>query len=265
MKLKRWDTAIRFAKNALILCDALYGKRGKNIHTYLKNEGTIDAKLFGEWRVKSYLVIARSSMEEERIDDAVAILKKAWSVATGYMEEMNGKGQSRNKEENASLKSLKSQVKEIRRLLVECSDKKKASKKLEQRRAKAMFGEVGGKSPSTAVNNNIDAHQQKKKTEEAKENDTVDVSTELSQTSEIDADRIQRNKQRKSSTDGSEEKKELTDWESASFSERVSRVTEADGEKEASPWYSEHKEALILLAIAGFSAAAVISLRRSFR
>merc|ERR1712194_93214 len=47
IKLRKWDKASRFAKNALILVDALYGKRGKKIHTILNKEGTIDAKLFG--------------------------------------------------------------------------------------------------------------------------------------------------------------------------------------------------------------------------
>ena len=64
-KLNKWDEASKFAQNALILIDAMHEKRGKKIHTILIREGTIDAQLFGEWRVKSYLIMARSSMEKD--------------------------------------------------------------------------------------------------------------------------------------------------------------------------------------------------------
>jgi hypothetical protein len=60
IQLKLWEEAFKFAKNALILLNALFGKRGAKIHTILnKDNGVCDAKLFGEWRVKSRLIMAR--------------------------------------------------------------------------------------------------------------------------------------------------------------------------------------------------------------
>eukprot|EP00978_Attheya_sp_CCMP212_P049470 scaffold669091_cov59-Attheya_sp.AAC.1 len=50
IQLGKWVEATRFARNALVLLDALYGKRGKKIHTLLVEEGMGDEKLFGEWR-----------------------------------------------------------------------------------------------------------------------------------------------------------------------------------------------------------------------
>mmetsp|Transcript_11009 Transcript_11009/g.19493 ORF Transcript_11009/g.19493 Transcript_11009/m.19493 type:complete len:85 (+) Transcript_11009:1294-1548(+) len=81
--------------------------------------------------------------------------------------------------------------------------------------------------------------------------------------------------QRTSSLDTSEEGGSRSPArKSVSFSERPPQVKEFDSsaesaddedEDESSPWYSEHNEALIMLAVAGFSAAALMALRRSFR
>ena len=60
IQLQLWEEAFKFAKNALILLSALFEKRGAKIHTILnKDNGLCDAKLFGEWRVKSRLIMAR--------------------------------------------------------------------------------------------------------------------------------------------------------------------------------------------------------------
>ena len=64
---------------------------------------------------------------------------------------------------------------------------------------------------------------------------------------------------------------------SVSFSHRPPQVKEFessaeefessadDADEDGSPWYSEHQEALIMLAVAGFSAVSLMALRRSFR
>ena len=60
IQLQHWDEAFKFAKNALILLNALYDKRGAKIHAILnKDNGHCDAKMFGEWRVKSHIIMAR--------------------------------------------------------------------------------------------------------------------------------------------------------------------------------------------------------------
>ena len=62
VQLQKWSDAHRYAQNALVLLDALYSKRGMKIHAILTKHtpGLCDVKLFGEWRVKSYMIIARA-------------------------------------------------------------------------------------------------------------------------------------------------------------------------------------------------------------
>ena len=130
VKLQKYEEAAKFAQNALVLIDALYNKRRKKIHTILNKEGTLDAKLFGEWRAKSYMIMARSRICQGRVKDAVDILKKAKLVVTKYIDEITTKNGKSNALVKASLKSLTVQAKEIRRLLTECAEKKKAHKKM---------------------------------------------------------------------------------------------------------------------------------------
>lgn len=60
IQLQIWEEAFKFAKNALILLNAMFGKRGAKIHTILNSDnGHCDAKMFGEWRAKSRLIMAR--------------------------------------------------------------------------------------------------------------------------------------------------------------------------------------------------------------
>ena len=255
IKLEKYDEASKFAKNSLILTDALYRKRGKNIHAVLNKEGIIDSKLFGEWRVKSYLVVARSCMEEGEVLDAISVLKKARDVAMGYIDELNAKQiREQDKEEKASLKSLTSQVKEIRRLLVECSDKKKATKQIEMRRAKAMF--AGDKENASPTDTN--KRKDKKQREESSVNTDRDSNASDNTASDQEV-KIQKSKK----DDGSRP----TPRKTVSFSKIPPQVQEIEStaDEDDAPWYSEHKEALIMLAVAGFSAAALMALRRSSR
>ena len=289
IKLQKYDEASKFAKNALILLDALYGKRGKKIHTILKSEGSIDAKLFGEWRIKSYLIVARSCIETNEIVDAMAVLKKARGVATSYIDELNAsiqQHQSRqSKEEKASFKSLTIQMKEIRRLLVECSDKKKAAKKTEKRRAKAMFGGGGSSSkeedgdkenasPAETNANNKDLEQQQS---DKKESSATTKNANTANTPDTVEDEVRHTKsetkqpppfKRKSSLNGNKDGRPGP-RKSVSFSNRPPQIKEIESanseDGEDAPWYSEHQEALIMLAVAGLSAVALMALRRSAR
>ena len=253
VKLKKWPEASKFAKNALILLDALYGKRGKKIHTILSKEGTIDAKLFGEWRVKSYLVVARSCMEEGEVADALAVLKKARTVAMGYVDEITAKQQTCSKEERASLKSLTLQVKEIRRLSAICSEKKKATKQREKKRAMAMFG--GDKENAPPAEANKEKDRQPPQSKEKGENGIKPTSGQEEKTIPY---------QRKSSLNTKKDGRPSME-KSVSFSQQPPEVKEFESANEEAPWYSEHQEALIMVGIAGFSAVALIALRRAFR
>ena len=256
IKLGKWSEAKKFAQNALILADALYNKKGKKIHTLLNKEGTIDAKLFGEWRVKSYLITARAYFEEGNVKEAITLLKtKAKVMAMQYIDEINTEQlQNHSKEEKASLKSLTNQVKEIKRLLVECSNKKKATKSMEKKRAKAMFG--GKDKVASTLQDNKPSHQ--------KENN-------------IETDMPLNNKKSTLPAEGempNEDTSRPVLNKAVSFSKIPPEVKEYEKEveyeeldKEDSPaaWYDEHKEALVLVAVAGLSAVSVIALKRFIR
>lgn len=263
IKLKKYEEAVKFAQNAEVLIDALYNKRGKKIHTILNKEGTIDAKLFGEWRAKSYMIIARCRICQGRDEEAVGSLKKAKLAVTKYMDGINNtKNGKTSALEKASLKSLTAQAKEIRRLLVECAEKKKANKKLERKRAKAMFAvkKTAGEDkengrPPTLTSKSID-----------RKGDPQSKTIEAPLPPEAKGDVLAR--QRKCSLKPSRPEGPA---KSVSFSEMdqvnvYSCPDESDDDQvEGRPWYSEHKEALVLLGIvAGFSAS-LLAMRRSFR
>jgi tetratricopeptide (TPR) repeat protein len=275
IKLQKWEEASKFAKNALILLDALYGKRGMKIHTILNQEGIIDGKLFGEWRVKSYLVVARACMEQGEIGDAIVILKKARTMGMQFIQELNSSEQCSRKEEKSSLRSLTSQMKEIKRLLEEYTEKKKAAKKIEKKKAKvmaqALFGD--GKENISTPNDEIDM-KDKEKLPEGKQPIVEDKSSEYASDEHTNSNGggTATTKKlpfvRKSSLKSKLKREYPPVQQSVSFSDQPPQVKEferAKDDEDESPWYSEHKEALIMLGIAGFSVVAFVGLRRALR
>lgn len=129
VKLNEWSRAQKFAKNALVLLEALYERKGDSkILKLLKKEGFDDAKLFGCWRVKSHLVVARGLAELHETAEAINNLKMAQDAINEY-----------KKDGDPVSRQLQSQEKEVRKLLIRCKDIKKADSKKERQRAKAMF------------------------------------------------------------------------------------------------------------------------------
>lgn len=289
IQLAKWEEASKFAKNALILLDALYGKRGMKIHTILNKEGIIDAKLFGEWRVKSYLVVARSCMEQGEVEDAIAILKKARGVGMPYVDELNSSSDqqqcsSSRKEEKASLRALTLQMKESKRLLAEYSEKKKAAKKIEKKKAKvmakALFG--GGAADDGKENATPDEENkvQDKNSSETKQTHIEDSQEKVfeDQTSggsvgatgqtTIAGTEKKPPLLRKSSLKSKLDREYPSVQQSVSFSDQPPQVKEFDraekDDDDESLW-QKHKEALILLGVAGFSVLTIVGLRRAYR
>jgi hypothetical protein len=260
IKLEKWEEATKFAQNALILIDALHEKRGKKIHTILKKEGTIDAQLFGEWRVKSYLILARASMEKGDEDVSMALLKKAHFHALGFMDNINAKlPHNRSQEEVSSCKSLISQIKDIRRLMAECSGKNKAAKEKEKRRARAMFGGAAGAAKKASTESEDEKQQQQTKCTEK------DECPKGASKTIAPADEKVRQKKDHPSCSSPASRKCVT------FSKRPPQVKEFEpdagdhGQDREEAWYNQHKEALIMMAVAGLSAAALISLKKFAR
>jgi tetratricopeptide (TPR) repeat protein len=133
-----WKECDEFARNALLLIDALYKKRGKIIHSILVLGGGAklsDAKLFGVYKVKSLLLIARAQAGQHEYRDAVKTLKQAKEILKEYLQ----------KTANGSTKTLESQEKEMKRQLNECVQHVKAEKQKEKARAQAMFGGASSK------------------------------------------------------------------------------------------------------------------------
>jgi tetratricopeptide (TPR) repeat protein len=214
--LHKWDQAIKFAKNALVLIDALYPKRGGKIHTILNREGYLDSKIFGEWRVKSYLLMARAQFERKDYDAALETLEGA----TIILNEFNGK-----------TSTLLSQEKEVKKLKAHCAREDKAVKKLEKKRARAMFG--GGSSPSKDPN----IGQLKKDEESARSVESTTPAT-------ISGTQVQPELLNSpiGSMTSSSEKVKSKQVKKVAFSVPESEEFEED----EAPWYAEHWEALTL-------------------
>jgi len=180
-QLGRWLEAAKFAQNALILLDALIDKQGLNIHTILTKEvkdggcGLCNSKIFGEWRVKSYIVLARSLAEKKDYSGAIEILRRARNVIVEYSVVDGGeiKGSIEPTSDidvadtdaatKASISHLRVQDKELRRLITVCMEHKKAEKKKEKQRAQAMFGGPSSSGKADAAADVDDAIGEEKK------------------------------------------------------------------------------------------------------
>mmetsp|Transcript_5284 Transcript_5284/g.7623 ORF Transcript_5284/g.7623 Transcript_5284/m.7623 type:complete len:418 (+) Transcript_5284:180-1433(+) len=124
-QLQKWDECIKFAKNALVLLDALSQKRGLRIHAILNSDGFKDSKLFGEWRVKSYLLIGRVHFAKKEYEEALASFETANNIIS---------------QEVIKTPILDSQQKEVKNLMAHCTREKRIIKRKEKKRAQAMFG-----------------------------------------------------------------------------------------------------------------------------
>jgi hypothetical protein len=320
-KLGRWDDVTKHAQNALILLDALYDKRGMRVHATLNGDGNIDARLFGEYRVKSHLLVARSCIENERrrmgsgadnatdgIEVACGVLRRARDIAMGYVDELKSRS-IRDKDEDASLRSLISQTREIRRLISECNERKKATRDMEKRRAMAMFAGGGGGGSGGGYDDDGDDGKSPKAADvvlrhPAKESvGGDDEGADVGGPTSTSIGGTIRKKKAVTTTDDGKMKKNTTQQRqrrknappsvvnddggvrSVTFSSSPPQVREfvpspsssfvaagrddendGDDDGDDRPWYSEHGEALIVLAaVAGFAAVAMLAIRRSVR
>jgi hypothetical protein len=231
--------AANFAKNALVMIDALYSKRGLNIHSILVREGLSDAKLFGEYKVKALLMIAKGLAERGEYASAIDSLKQANEAIASYV------GEEGSESGSSSRSHLLLQQKQVKRLHATCVQGKKALKAKERQRAQAMFA-----SPS-------------KDTEKDKRKDANPIVTPSPEAAskELETD--------EELEEISEQGSETTSRRSVSFAddtkpgsrEFLVEQDKDDDEEEETPWYKEHKEALVLSAVAGLTALSVVLLR----
>jgi len=129
-KKKDWERTEKFAANALVLIEALGDKKDTSkIRKILNNDGIRDSQLFGTWKVKSLILVAKAQMERHDSSQSIKTLKKALETISFY----------KIKGDNM-YKQLSAQDKDIRRIRSECSQKIKSARQKEKERAKAMFG-----------------------------------------------------------------------------------------------------------------------------
>jgi hypothetical protein len=161
---KYWEQVYSLANQALALLDALYLKRGLRIHTLLTTKPTstkpisttststttttfyTDAKLFGEWRVKSLVLMAKALLYDQlEYDAAMVLLKRAHEILVDYSTPTN------HEYDVALLPSLQRQDKEVRRLVMLVKEKKREAKAKERNVAKAMFASTSTTTTTTTT------------------------------------------------------------------------------------------------------------------
>jgi len=126
-----WGRTAKFGENALVLIEALEVKGNESkIKALLNKDGIGDSQLFGTWKVKSLLLIAKSQMEQHETTKMTNTLKKAQEAISIF-----------KKQNDNMYKQLFTQEKDIRRLRLESSKKTKAALIKEKKRARAMFGD----------------------------------------------------------------------------------------------------------------------------
>ena len=251
MKLKQWQEAKRFAKNALVLLDALYGKRGMKIHSVLGKDGISDAKLFGEWKGKSLVIVAKALMNSKDYEQAIEWLKKAKDWIDPYVLTTNQNSETYNstiqksKEIFASSQStLSSMEKEINRLLHTCMQRKKAVNEKEKKRAKAMFGTKSSaktkdsisNANSSKLENNTNGANESKPTNNGSNNNDAQVKDDILASNQP----FSILKTKSSSMESSNEPIRKVKFEG------LKEIDDNNDDADDEPWYLEHKEALIV-------------------
>lgn len=244
--LEKFDEAIRFAKNALIMLNALHGKRGMKIHgILLKDHQISDSKLFGEWRGKSCLIIARSEAQKELFEESLDYLRKAKEFISIYIKD----------ETDSQHKRLKEIMKDVVKVKNSTIIKKKAILEKEKAKAKKMFS-------SNLTTNALAQKQIAQKHVTVQENSNqikMQISEEqMNGVGKINTNNIQKDNKisHGKKLEGSKEEQEdrvskRKNVKRVSFSENLEerRILEQEGNDYEEPWYEEHKEALLLLTL----------------
>jgi hypothetical protein len=124
------ELILKNARNALVLIEALYDKRGQKIHMILSKKYS-DIKIFGEWRCKSLALIAKIYSLKKEYSEVVAICHQISKIMLELTPELDGP---------QTTATLARQLKESQRLLATSLQQLKLEKQKEKKRAQAMFG-----------------------------------------------------------------------------------------------------------------------------
>jgi len=283
VQLQKWSDAQRYAQNALVLLDALYSKRGMKIHSILTKHtpGLCDAKLFGEWRVKSYMIIARALGEKEEYNEALETLKKTRDIITLYTTGDDAEQALQTKAGQESIVKLKTQEREVVRLNTAFVEKKKDLLRKEKAAAQAMFAPHASDSLSDSITKipslgSVDSHTSTSDLNPS--SNIVPSPSPRTATPPLSVLKSSSKGQLSSSyknppidstaTSNSNPKPDSKPKHTpkrVSFADKLEDTCILDDEMESSemdPWYVEHKEALLLLALGGLASLSFFVMRR---
>lgn len=254
--------ANKFAMNALVLLDALYTKRGLKIHTALLKKGISDYKLFGEWKCKSILFCVRYCMHKNEYNDAIDKLKHAKGIIETYKKEDDSS--------SMMLKSMNNLEKEINKFMSICLKKKKEMLKKEKARAQAMFGNASKKSSNKVTTTNTTETNKKKennkdannkgKEDFRNENNIKSVESTTPNTKEINGILQHKIKNNDTSSPNTKSLKSVS-FDNNENENYIYQEEYDEDEYEEQPWYSQHKEALIVTGLGCLSIAGMMFLR----
>jgi tetratricopeptide (TPR) repeat protein len=296
VQLQKWSDAQRYAQNALVLLDALYSKRGMKIHAILTKHtpGLCDAKLFGEWRVKSYMIIARALGEKEEYSEALEILKKTRDIITLYTTGDEAERAVDSKVGQDSIVKLKNQEREVARLVSTFLEQKKESLKRERATAQAMFAPHGVEDDKTSPSSNTSGSGTADTTNSTAISD-VSPAGNLSATSpniispspcpsprtspsplsalKPSSKSLVSSFNTTNSSNPKPDTKPNHAPKRVSFADKLEdtcildkaqddAIDDDDNDDNDEPWYLEHKEALVVLALGALASLSFILMRR---
>ncbi len=140
LKHEYFEKAYQHAQQALSLTEAMEGKKGGRIHQeLLKLDSCNDARMFGEWKVKSLYIIAYVFCNKyDRIDEANSTILKARDIiASAIKITVNDHHQQQHLTKLQA--QLRKKDRELIKLYHQCKERQKELLKIEKLRAQAMF------------------------------------------------------------------------------------------------------------------------------
>jgi len=246
IQLQKYEEAQRFAKNALILLNALFDKQGMKIHAVLlKDHKLTDARLFGEWRGKSGLIIAKTLAKKEMYDEAIECVRHAKEYIMAYI---TPNGDEKEKE-------LKRMLKEIVKLQKTVIEYRKVIRQKERARAKKMFASEEAQNDNASAKNQASENYPSGQSSNMKADDKNNPKRNGS-IKEVSTAKAESPKDSGGNSD-SDKQEPVKLVKRVSFAEELEErhiLEDSDFEDdEEEPWYEEHKEAIVLLALSGLA------------
>ena len=143
LKSEYFEKAYQHAQQALSLTEVMEGKKGGRIHQeLLKLDSCNDARMFGEWKVKSLYIIAYVFCNKyDRIDEAISTILKARDIIASAVK-MTVNDDRKQQQLTKLQAQLRKKDRELIKLYHQCKERQKELLKIEKLRAQAMFAKT---------------------------------------------------------------------------------------------------------------------------